>query len=574
MSEDELGDANSATFLFEVDGVDIGRFEEVSGLEVSIETEDIPEGGQNSFIHKMPGRMSWPNIVLKRGVTKQDNLLSWFNESSGEQFSANGNKLVRKSAAITLLDRAGKRCARGISPTPIRSSGPDRRFAAGLDRRRRRRTRDHPPRIPSPRCLTPRRSSRAPRRWRMSPTQRLPRCSDLAWLYRARSQSVLGRHWSPSGVVGAVGRASVGFGLAVGRSRSIRPTVRFDDLNSAALRPSFDVWRRQRTGDADVDDGHSRRDDAGGAERPDRAPPDGSHAGCSGRRRMRQFDVRPNGFDAILSVDPGRRGQIRSSNAARSDSSHPPPEVPCRCHPFPRISCRAATPKLDQLRLLMRQREEGADRGTTTAERATSRAGTKVPDSGADQTVLRRTTAAEPTVSVAADGPGRLARAMRPESALAPTVPQARLGEPPAPAGSGSRSPDGRTVASVAQRSAAPGRPATRSRRSAEPPSRLEQLRAALIQQGLLADGTDDVVGESSAGNDNVGAQRGPRAETRRCLTRQCPLTSGRRRSWRGATFVEHGRRPPTRSDQRGPSPKPQRRPRGRRLGDAPLHRT
>ena len=131
MSEDELGDANSATFLFEVDGVDIGRFEEVSGLEVSIETEDIPEGGQNSFIHKMPGRMSWPNIVLKRGVTKQDNLLSWFNESSGEQFSANGNKLVRKSAAITLLDRAGKRLRSWdfTDAYPVKWTGP--RFAAG-----------------------------------------------------------------------------------------------------------------------------------------------------------------------------------------------------------------------------------------------------------------------------------------------------------------------------------------------------------------------------------------------------------------------------------------------------------
>ena len=131
MSDDELGDANSATFLFEVDGVSIGHFEEVSGLEVSIETEDIPEGGQNSFVHKMPGRMSWPNIVLKRGITKQDNLLNWFNESSGEQFSANGNKLVRKSAAITLLDRTGKRLRAWdfTDAYPVKWTGP--RFAAG-----------------------------------------------------------------------------------------------------------------------------------------------------------------------------------------------------------------------------------------------------------------------------------------------------------------------------------------------------------------------------------------------------------------------------------------------------------
>ena len=55
MSDANMNDANAATFLFEVDGVDIGAFMEVSGLEVSIETEDVSEGGQNSFVHKLPG---------------------------------------------------------------------------------------------------------------------------------------------------------------------------------------------------------------------------------------------------------------------------------------------------------------------------------------------------------------------------------------------------------------------------------------------------------------------------------------------------------------------------------------
>ena len=45
----------SATFLFEVDGVEIGRFMEAGGLEVSVETESVEEGGQNSFVHKLPG---------------------------------------------------------------------------------------------------------------------------------------------------------------------------------------------------------------------------------------------------------------------------------------------------------------------------------------------------------------------------------------------------------------------------------------------------------------------------------------------------------------------------------------
>jgi phage tail-like protein len=98
-----------STFLFEVDGIEIGRFMEISGLEVSVETEDVQEGGQNSYVHKLPGRMTWPNLRFKRGITQNDSLLAWLHKSSGEQFTASGNKLERKTAAITLIGPGGKR---------------------------------------------------------------------------------------------------------------------------------------------------------------------------------------------------------------------------------------------------------------------------------------------------------------------------------------------------------------------------------------------------------------------------------------------------------------------------------
>ena len=74
--------------------------------------------------------MTWPNITLKRGVTVQDSLLKWLNESSGEVFAANGNKLTRKTAAITLLDRTGKRLRSWDfdDAYPVKWSGPN--FAA------------------------------------------------------------------------------------------------------------------------------------------------------------------------------------------------------------------------------------------------------------------------------------------------------------------------------------------------------------------------------------------------------------------------------------------------------------
>lgn len=117
----------AATFLFEVDGVEIGRFMEISGLEVSIGVEDVEEGGENSFVHKLPGRMTWPNISLKRGITQNDTLLTWLNKSSGEQFAAGGNKLSRSTAAITLLGPGGKRLRSWefVGAFPVRWKGPD-----------------------------------------------------------------------------------------------------------------------------------------------------------------------------------------------------------------------------------------------------------------------------------------------------------------------------------------------------------------------------------------------------------------------------------------------------------------
>ena len=99
----------AATFLFEVDGVEIGRFMEVGGLEVTVGVEELEEGGENNYVHKLPGRMTWPNITLKRGITQNDTLLSWLNKSSGEQFAASGNKLERSTAAITLLGPSAQR---------------------------------------------------------------------------------------------------------------------------------------------------------------------------------------------------------------------------------------------------------------------------------------------------------------------------------------------------------------------------------------------------------------------------------------------------------------------------------
>jgi phage tail-like protein len=54
-----------------------GGFTEVTGLEASLAVEDYIEGGVNGYTHKFPTRISFTNIVLKRGITLGEDLWNW-----------------------------------------------------------------------------------------------------------------------------------------------------------------------------------------------------------------------------------------------------------------------------------------------------------------------------------------------------------------------------------------------------------------------------------------------------------------------------------------------------------------
>lgn len=70
-------------FLVEFgDEKDQSQFQSVSGLTVDIETEEITEGGENRFKHKLPVRARYPNLVLKRGLGTNSKLLEWCQKAS------------------------------------------------------------------------------------------------------------------------------------------------------------------------------------------------------------------------------------------------------------------------------------------------------------------------------------------------------------------------------------------------------------------------------------------------------------------------------------------------------------
>jgi phage tail-like protein len=113
-------------FQLKVDGIDIGSWKECTGLSVQIDVEELREGGQNQFVHKLPGRMRWPNLVFKKGVTNSDALFAWFKSTSGDGFAGNGDKVARRNGSVTLYSADGKavRTWSFIGAFPVRWAGP------------------------------------------------------------------------------------------------------------------------------------------------------------------------------------------------------------------------------------------------------------------------------------------------------------------------------------------------------------------------------------------------------------------------------------------------------------------
>ncbi len=52
-------------------------FQSVSGLNVTLQTETVKEGGENRFEHVIPTRTKYNDLVLKRGILKDSEVIKW-----------------------------------------------------------------------------------------------------------------------------------------------------------------------------------------------------------------------------------------------------------------------------------------------------------------------------------------------------------------------------------------------------------------------------------------------------------------------------------------------------------------
>lgn len=71
-----LGFYFSVEFSISPDTDDV-RFQSVSGLSVEYDMEEFKEGGENRFTHKLPVRTKYSDLVLKRGMLVNSQVIDW-----------------------------------------------------------------------------------------------------------------------------------------------------------------------------------------------------------------------------------------------------------------------------------------------------------------------------------------------------------------------------------------------------------------------------------------------------------------------------------------------------------------
>lgn len=110
----------SNRFYVEIGGFKEAVFTEVGGLQVETAVFDYEEGGNNGYVHRLPGRVKATNLTLKRGMTCSHKFFEW-------QAKVARGKIERLNISVVMYDSRGKEeVARWnfLRAYPVKWTGP------------------------------------------------------------------------------------------------------------------------------------------------------------------------------------------------------------------------------------------------------------------------------------------------------------------------------------------------------------------------------------------------------------------------------------------------------------------
>jgi phage tail-like protein len=113
----------TAWFGIEFQGKVVGAFRECTGLGSENEVVEYKASGQKGefIIKKVPGRMKWNNITLKRGITDAMDMWQWRKIVEEGRIDE-----ARKNGSVVMFDQKATEIARWnfINAWPCKLTGP------------------------------------------------------------------------------------------------------------------------------------------------------------------------------------------------------------------------------------------------------------------------------------------------------------------------------------------------------------------------------------------------------------------------------------------------------------------
>jgi phage tail-like protein len=88
-------------YLVEIEGLTSGAFVRVKGLQREVKHESYREGGVNEYEHKLLSQVSYPAVVLERGLILED-LWDW-------ALAVSEGEVTRKTVWIRLQNEFGEK---------------------------------------------------------------------------------------------------------------------------------------------------------------------------------------------------------------------------------------------------------------------------------------------------------------------------------------------------------------------------------------------------------------------------------------------------------------------------------
>src|SRR5215475_589070 len=118
MPESEQGHAN-CRFYVQIGSDAQAMFTEMGGLQFETAVTEYEEGGNNGFVHRLPGRTKISNITLKYGVTNSQAFYKWYLDILQGKFRT-------QNVTVWMYDAAGNELAKWyfLDAYPVKWVGP------------------------------------------------------------------------------------------------------------------------------------------------------------------------------------------------------------------------------------------------------------------------------------------------------------------------------------------------------------------------------------------------------------------------------------------------------------------